>query len=66
MGVRLEVADIQGRRVRVLQDGVLAPGRHTRAWDGTRLDGTAARAGVYFVRLTGPGIDIARKAFLVR
>ena len=64
--VRLEVADVQGRRVRLIRDGVLSPGRQTQSWDGTRLDGTGAPAGLYFVRLTGPGIDVTRKAFLVR
>ena len=64
--VRLEVTDIQGRRVRLIRDGVLMPGPHMQSWDGTRPDGTAAPAGLYFVRLTALGVDVARKAFLVR
>src|SRR5262249_7301848 len=53
--VRLEIYDLQGRRIRTLQDGILEPGRYTRSWDGLTRDGAAARTGVYFARFSAPG-----------
>src|SRR5262249_3522493 len=64
--VRLEIYDLQGRRVRVLQDGWLEPGRHMRSWNGITASGTVARAGVYVIRLSAPGVELTRKAVLVR
>jgi hypothetical protein len=64
--VRLEIYDVQGRSVRTLQDGVLAPGRYERVWDGMTANGLVARTGVYLVRLSGPGIERTSKALLVR
>jgi hypothetical protein len=64
--VVLEIYDVQGRRVRVLENGVLPPGRHSRFWDGRLKSGAPARSGVYFVRMTAPDVDVRRKAILVR
>jgi len=50
--VRLEVFDIGGRMVAKVVDGVLTPGTHVRSWSGRRDDGSVARSGVYFARLT--------------
>jgi photosystem II stability/assembly factor-like uncharacterized protein len=50
------VFDAAGRRVRTLNAGVLEPGRHELAWDGTDERGSRAQAGVYFVR-AGTGAD---------
>jgi hypothetical protein len=47
--VRIEVADVAGRVVATLVDGVQAAGRYQAAWHGERLP-----AGLYFVRLTTP------------
>jgi hypothetical protein len=64
--VRLEIYDVQGRRMKTLQDGILAPGHYTRSWDGTTASGSPARTGVYFVRFWAPGVELARKAILIR
>lgn len=64
--VRLEVCDLAGRRVRTLENSVLPPGRYRRAWDGAADDGSAAAAGMYFVRFSAPGIESIRRAILVR
>jgi len=48
--VSVTVCDAAGRRVRVLAGGELPAGLHAIEWDGTRDDGSAAPAGVYFVR----------------
>ena len=64
--VRLAVYDLQGRRVRVLEDRVLEPGRHERIWDGSDGSGAPARAGIYFVRLETSSAMLQRKAVLTR
>jgi len=64
--VRLEIYDVEGRSMRILQDGMLAPGRYARTWDGATTSGAAAPAGIYFVRLTSPGIALSRQTVLVR
>jgi hypothetical protein len=58
--VRLEILDVQGRRVTVLADGEHAPGRHEIPWNGRMERGTVAN-GIYFVRLTGLARDITQR-----
>lgn len=53
--VTLEVFDVNGRRTATLVQGALEPGRYSVRWDAG-ADGTVARAGLYFVRLTAPGV----------
>ena len=50
--IRLEIFDLAGRRVAGLAGGLLAPGPHTRVWNGSTDDGTRVGSGVYFARLT--------------
>lgn len=64
--VRLEVLDLQGRRVTTLADGVLEAGEHTVAWRGAADDGRAAGAGMYFVRLETNGERHLRKLMRLR
>jgi hypothetical protein len=59
--VTLRVYDILGREVAILVDGVKAPGTFTARWDASGLPG-----GVYFYRLTGPGVNETRKKVLIR
>jgi hypothetical protein len=47
---RLTVADLAGRRVATLAQRSFGPGHHQVTWDG-RMDGGAAPAGLYFVKL---------------
>jgi flagellar hook assembly protein FlgD len=49
--VNLAIHDLSGRRVRVLEKGALAAGRHQRVWDATDESGRRVAAGMYFVRL---------------
>jgi uncharacterized delta-60 repeat protein len=62
--VSLAIHDVSGRRVRVLQEGALAAGRHQRFWDGTDEQGRSVAAGVYFVRLVA-GTEHAGASILV-
>lgn len=63
--VSLSVLDLQGRVVSVLADGVLAPGRYERRWNG-RSAGGAIGAGVYFARLTSEGRSWVRRVVVTR
>ena len=50
--VRLEIYDVAGRRINVLDQGHLDPGRYTETWNGRDEQGKAVARGTYFVRLT--------------
>jgi uncharacterized repeat protein (TIGR01451 family) len=63
---RLEVLDLQGRRVATLADGAFDAGEHAVAWRGTSDDGRAVSAGVYFVRLETNGERRLRKLMRLR
>jgi hypothetical protein len=64
--VQLSVYDVRGRLVRGLVDGERPPQAETVVWDGTGDSGTRMGAGVYFVRLVGPGIQAVRQAVLLK
>src|SRR5262249_1125520 len=49
--VELAVFDVNGRRVRTIQAGTIAPGVYTREWDGQTDHFSAAPNGLYFVVL---------------
>ena len=48
---RLDVSDLQGRRMRTLLDGPLPAGRHSASWNLRDDAGRRAPPGVYFARL---------------
>jgi hypothetical protein len=50
--VVLEVSDLQGRTLMVMQSGQLDPGSHQFRWDGRDADGRRLASGVYLVRLS--------------
>ena len=53
----LEVFDVQGRRVRTLVRGQMAPGPHRVVWNGQSDSGARLAGGVYLYRLTqGPRV----------
>ena len=64
--VRLTVIDLEGRVVRTLIDGVLAPGRHDVGWDGADATGQAMPSGVYFYRFENGDVREARRMTLLR
>lgn len=51
----LRILDPSGRSVRVLEDGEMAAGTHTVAWDGRDDAGRQLGGGVYFVHLRASG-----------
>lgn len=50
--VRLDVVDVQGRRVRTIPAGRREAGVHDLRWDGRSVDGTPVAAGVVWIRAT--------------
>ena len=63
---RLSVLDPGGRRVRDLGSGIGDGTTIERRWDARDQAGVHARAGVYWVRLTGPRGSVVRRLALVR
>ena len=64
--VQLGVYDVSGRRVRQLVDGERRAGTETVVWNGTAESGAKLGAGVYFVKLAGPGIRETRRVILLK
>ena len=64
--VRLEVFDVEGRRVATLVDGKMPPGRHRVRWDGTDRNGRPVATGTYFYRLTAGKRYLSRKMLLLK
>ncbi len=62
--VRVWIFDSLGRRVRLLLEGMLHPGRHLVRWDGRSSSGVPVGPGLYGVRLEAGSLRLER-AFLV-
>ncbi|HTK32539.1 MAG TPA: choice-of-anchor V domain-containing protein [Candidatus Saccharimonadaceae bacterium] len=60
----LSIYDVQGRHVRTLVHEWREAGVYADSWDGRTGDGTQLKNGIYFVRLTAPGLSrpVVRKA----
>lgn len=63
--VKVEVFDLQGRRLRVMEEGVLPAGPHLVAWDGEDASGVPVPASVYLYRLTAGAFQVQRKMVLL-
>jgi len=64
---RLEVFDVQGRRIALVGPLALGRGSSTIEWNGRRDDGGRVRAGIYFTRVTaGHATRITRTVVLGR
>jgi len=64
--LRLDVFDLQGRRVRTLIDRFVAEGRHEVEWNGVDDDGRFVAPGVYICRMAAGNRAVHRKITLVR
>jgi hypothetical protein len=62
----LAIFDARGRRIAVLVDQELPPGRHTAVWDGRDQTGRTVAAGTYFSRLEHAGQVSTRVLSLVK
>jgi len=59
--VRIEVFDLQGRRVRRILDRTVEPGDHVFGWDGEDDHGRDVAPGLYFYRLQAGSTVVVRK-----
>jgi len=64
--VLVEVFNVLGQRVTVLESGVKPAGSHMLRWDGKSAEGSSVPSGVYFYRLRAGGTSLVRKAILVK
>lgn len=64
--VRLEIFDVQGRRIRTLADRQMEGGRHTLHWNGTNDAGSSVSSGVYLYRLVCGKRTQTRKLVMMR
>jgi FlgD Ig-like domain len=62
----LNVYDIRGRLVRVLENGIKGPGFYTSYWDGTDNRGQQVSSGVYFYRFNSQKYTATRKMVLLK
>jgi hypothetical protein len=65
-GVNVEVLDVAGRHVATLASGMLPAGVHDLTWNGTTDRGGRVAAGVYLVRVQGPGFDRTQRIVRLR
>jgi carboxypeptidase T len=63
--LRLEIYDLQGRRVRTLASGRLGAGRYALAWDLRDDAGRPVAPGIYLARLSGEAGDRTRRIVLL-
>ncbi|TVR32757.1 MAG: T9SS C-terminal target domain-containing protein, partial [Spirochaetaceae bacterium] len=64
--VSINVFNLAGDLVDVLQRGRQQAGEHSTSWDGTNRQGRIVARGIYFIRLRGPDIDEYRKVMVVK
>ncbi|MCR5724317.1 MAG: hypothetical protein K6G80_04430, partial [Treponema sp.] len=60
------VLSADGSIVRRLEHGRVDSGTHSYRWDGTNSRGDPVARGMYFIRITGDGIDETRKVLCVK
>ena len=64
--VTIQIFSLNGDLVRVLYSGQLAAGEHSTAWDGRNASGAIVARGLYFIRISGPGVFEMRKVLVVK
>jgi hypothetical protein len=64
----IRVFDVTGRIVHTIEPGLLPPGEHSVAWNGTGTDGHALSRGIYFVkiRLGSSGVEGSQRLVIMR
>jgi subtilisin family serine protease len=63
---QLRIYDINGRLVRTLQTGMIAPGNHEFTWDSRDETGSQIASGVYFCRFAAERYASTRKMLFVK
>ena len=63
--IRLEVLDIQGRRLRTLASRALNAGRYEHSWDLREDSGRPVAPGLYLLRLEAGGSSVTRRLLVL-
>ena len=63
--MKLEVFDVQGRRIATLSSGPRGAGRHMTQWDGRTDSGARAGGGIYLCRMTAGEFHAERRITLL-
>ena len=64
--VRLEIFDVQGKKVKTLADGYTGLGVYQVEWDGADASGKPVATGVYIVRLQKGTVSLFHKMLLLK
>jgi len=64
--VTLDIYNILGQKVRILFDGLAAPGRNRVEWDGCDESHNPVASGIYFYRLKTEITSLTRKMLLLK
>ena len=64
--VRLSIYNVEGQRVRTLEDGIREPGEYAVHWNGLDNTGHSVASGVYFCALEAGNAVETRKMTLLR
>ena len=64
--VRLEIFDVQGKKVKTLADGYTGLGVYQVEWDGADARGKPVATGVYIVRLQKGTVSLFHKMLLLK
>lgn len=64
--VALKIYGVNGREVRTLTSGHRDAGKYSVVWDGLDDSGREVSTGVYFYRMSAPGIEESRQMVLLR
>ena len=60
------VMTLDGNIIKRLSKGIVTAGTHYYYWDGKNNAGNPVARGLYFVRVSGSGIDETRKVMVVK
>jgi glucuronoarabinoxylan endo-1,4-beta-xylanase len=64
--VTFTVYDIQGRKIRKIDCGLLTAGYHNVIWDGADMTGEPVASGSYLVRMSAAGREFTRTAVMLK
>ena len=64
--LNIAVLTIDGNIITYLNKGKLSEGEHWFTWNGKNRSGNSVARGMYFIRVSGSGIDETRKVMVVK
>ncbi len=64
--LNIMIMTVDGNIISYLNHGELTSGEHYFTWDGKNKNGKAVARGMYFIRISGSGIDETRKVMVVK